>query len=247
MRANSQILLQTLAVMDLFVGLPDPVLAAVAVAARQRKFRPGTRIFNQGDGNARAHAIVEGSVRISQTGSDGAQVVVRFIGPGEMFGTVALFTDGRYPADATALMETLEASWSEADLLDLMTRFPQIAINVIRIVGKRLQEAQDRMRELATQGAERRIAHTLIRLARQSGRSTAGGTVITFPLRRKDIADIAGTTLHTASRILASWEKAGLLVNQGRHLTVRNPSELLRIAEDAVAPMRMPWPSEDGA
>jgi len=219
--------------MELFLGLPLPVLEVVAAAARQRRVPSGTRIFNQGDENVRAHAVIEGSVRISQSGGDGAEVVMRFICPGEMFGTVALFTDGHYPADATALAETLEVSWSEPELLDLMARHPQIAINAIRIIGKRLQEVQNRVRELATQRAERRLAHALTRLARQSGHSTVAGTAITFPLRRKDVADIAGTTLHTASRILTGWEKAGLLISRRRQLTIRDISELLRIAEKA--------------
>lgn len=168
---------------------------------------------------------------ISQSGSDGAPVVVRFIGPGETFGTVALFTDHRHPADATALRETVEASLSEAELFDLMMMHPRIAIDAIRIVGQRLQEMQNRTRELATQRAERRIAQALIRLAQRSGRGTPAGTAIPFPLRRRDVADVAGTTLHTTSRILTGWERGGLLVSQGRRLTIRSPSELLRIAE----------------
>ena len=68
--------------------------------ARVRRLPKDLRIFSQGDDGVRAHAVIEGGVRIAQSGSDGAQVIVRFIGPGEMFGTVALFTDGRYPADA---------------------------------------------------------------------------------------------------------------------------------------------------
>lgn len=233
MTSNPELSPQALAAMDLFAGLPAAVLDGVAAAARQRRLPAGARIFNQGDASVRAHAIVDGMVRISQSGRDGGEVVVRFIGPGEMFGTVALFTDHRYSADATALGDTVEASWGEADLLDLMTRHPQIAINAIRIVGRRLQEVQDRMRELATQRAEQRIAHALVRLARQSGTNTADGTAIPFPLRRQDVAEVAGTTLHTASRILTGWEKAGLLVSKGRRLTIRDPAELLRIAEQA--------------
>lgn len=137
-----------------------------------------------------------------------------------------------YPADAITLAETLEASWSEAELLDLIHKHPQIGINVIRTIGKRLQEVQERVRELATQRAERRVAHALLRLARQAGRSTIDGTAIELPLRRKDVADIAGTTLHTASRILTSWEKAGLLATDSQRLTIRRPSEISRIAED---------------
>src|SRR6185312_15471999 len=210
---------QRFAASDLFAGLPISVLEGVAGAARRRKAPRGMRIFNQGDEGVRAHVVIEGGVKISQTGSDGGEVVVRFIGPGETFGAVALFTDRRYPADAVALTDTLEASWSEPELLNLMTRHPEIAVNAIRIIGRRLQEAQNRMRELATQRAERRIAHPLVRLARQFGQSTARETAIPFPLRGKDVADVAGTTLHTAGRILTGWEKAGLLASRRRRVT----------------------------
>lgn len=218
--------------MELFEGLPASTLATVAAAARLRRLPKDQRIFSQGDEGVRAHAVVEGAVRIVQSGSDGAQVIIRFIGPGEMFGTVALFTDRRYPADAITLSETLEASWSEAELLDLMTIYPPVAINVIRIISKRLQEVQERVREIATQSAERRVAHAVLRLARQAGHSTIDGTAIDFLLRRKDVADLAGTTLHTASRILTAWEKAGFLVSHSQRLTIRRPAQLMAIAED---------------
>ncbi|MBS0232285.1 MAG: Crp/Fnr family transcriptional regulator [Proteobacteria bacterium] len=234
MTAKAHLFPETLAAMELFQGLPASALEAVAAAARLRRLSKDFCVFSQGDDGVRAHAVIEGAVRIAQSGSDGAQVVMRFIGPGEMFGTVALFTDGRYPADAIALTEILEASWSEADLLDLIHNHPQIGVNVIRIIGKRLQEVQDRVRELATQRAERRVAYAVLRLAHQAGHSTAGGTAIEFPLRRKDLADISGTTLHTASRILTGWEKAGLLITESQRLTLRQPTEILRIAEGDV-------------
>jgi CRP-like cAMP-binding protein len=149
-----------------------------------------------------------------------------------MFGTVALFTDRRYPADADAMTDLLEASWSEADLLKLMQRHPQIAINALKIVGKRLQEAQNRLRELANQPVEQRVAHVIARLARQVGLKTEDGTAILFPLRRKDIADISGTTLYSVSRILTAWEKAGWLYSRDQQLTIRKPHEIRRIAEN---------------
>lgn len=223
---------QALATLELLHGLPASALETAAGSARIRRLPKGLRIFNQGDDGGRAHAVIAGGVRIAQSGSDGAEVIIRLIGPGEMFGTVALFTDGCYPCDATTLSDTLEASWSEAELRLLIERHPQIAINVIRIIGRRLQEVQNRVRELATQRAERRVAHAVLRLARQAGQSTSDGTAIEFPLRRKDVADIAGTTLHTASRILTAWEKAGLLTSRDRHLIIRRAEAIARIAED---------------
>jgi CRP-like cAMP-binding protein len=149
-----------------------------------------------------------------------------------MFGAVALFTNRQYPADATTLSNSLKISWSETDLLALLRRHPQIALNVIRIIGNRLKEAQERIRELATQRVEQRVAHAVLRLAQQAGHGTVDGTAIEFPLRRKDVADISGTTLHTASRILIAWEKAGLLVSNNQRLTIRKPSGIQLIADD---------------
>ena len=124
-------------------------------------------------------------------------------------------------------------SWSERALLDLMNSHPPIAINAVRIIGHRLQEAQNRVRELATQRAERRVAHAVLRLVHQAGEKTAEGIVIGFPLRRKDIADIAGTTLDSVSRVLTAWEKLGWLKTLDRRIAVDGPSDLVRIAEDA--------------
>src|SRR5665213_2675571 len=115
MTREAQIPSQSLAAMELFRGLPPSALESAAACARVRRLPKDMCIFNQGDDGVRAHAILEGGVRIAQSGSDGAQVVIRFIGPAEMFGTVALFIDKRYPADAITLAETLEASWSESD------------------------------------------------------------------------------------------------------------------------------------
>lgn len=223
---------QTLASLDLFQGLAPAALHDVLGLARVRRIPKETRVFNQGDPGVRAHALVEGSVRISQSGSDGAQTVMRFVGPGEMFGTVALFTDGRYPADGVAVADSLETSWNESELLELISRHPKIAINVIQITGKRLQEVQDRVRELSTQRAERCVAHAVLRLARQAGHSTIEGMTIVFPLRRKDVAALSGITLHTASRILTSWEKAGLVMSRNQQLTIRGTAEIARIAEE---------------
>ncbi len=230
---QEQVSARRLTAMEIFAGLPQPALRRIAASGRVRRLAAQTRVFSQGNAPARAHVVIDGAVRILQTGRDGEQALMRFIAPGEMFGAVALFTDGRYPADAVTMVETLEVSWSEPELLALTRCYPDLAINALRIVGRRLQEVQNRVRELATQSAERRIAHALVRLARQGGHDTPNGTRIAFPLRRKDVADISGTTLYTASRILTSWEKTGLLQNEHRHLTLLEPGRLLCIAEDA--------------
>jgi CRP-like cAMP-binding protein len=101
----------------------------------------------------------------------------------------------------------------------------------MKTVGGRLQEAHTRLREMATEEVERRVAHAVLRLVQQSGKKDEGGIRIDFPVSRQDIAEMTGTTLHTVSRILSAWESAGLVEGGRQKLLVRDPHGLLLIAD----------------
>lgn len=222
---------EMVATLDLFHALSAEALAAACAAVRVDEVPRHHLILEQGEAAQRAYALGAGSVRIAQTGEDGGQAIIRFVAPGEMFGAVPLFTDHRFPADAIAAEDSLVLSWSERDLRALIGAHPAIAINLISILGMRLAELQERVRELATQRIEQRIAQALLRLASQAGQDRRDGVKIAFPLRRRDLADYAGTTLHSVSRTLAAWEKAGLLTSRDLRLTIHHVAELRRIAE----------------
>jgi CRP-like cAMP-binding protein len=83
---------------------------------------------------------------------------------------------------------------------------------------------------VATETVERRIAHTVLRLAEQAGRRTAAGIEIAIPLSRQDIAEMVGTTLHTVSRTVSAWESGGIVDSGRRRLVIRKPDELVRLS-----------------
>src|SRR3546814_20159612 len=120
-------------------------------------------------------ALLAGGVRITQSGSDGEEILVRFIGPSEIFGCVPVLTDGLYPADATAIVDAIELSWDPADPLAPMQRHSRISLNMIATVGRRLGDAQERKRDLAAQSAARRIQRPLRRRMNQAGSPNAVG------------------------------------------------------------------------
>jgi CRP-like cAMP-binding protein len=214
--------------LELFRSLPEDAIEDVRAAMKVERVAKNTIVFEQGQLVDRAFALAVGNIRILQTGRDGGQVIVRFISPGEMFGTLPLFTDHRFPADAIAAEASTVVTWSEQDLLDLMSRYSGIALNVIQVLGSRMAQLQQRVRELTTQRAEQRIAHAILRLVEQAGRDGPRGTTIEIPLRRKDLAKFAGTTLHTVSRTLAAWEKAEILDSCGQRLTIHDPDAVRR-------------------
>lgn len=223
--------LDRIAALELFRSLPVDALSEVQAAMHVERVAKDAIICVQGDTIDRAYALGAGSVRIVQTGNNGGQAIVRFIGQGEMFATVPLFTDHRSPADAIAVEPSTVLTWAEKDLLRLMADWPIISLNVIRAIGTRLIQVQERVRELTTERAEQRIAHSLLRLVEQAGRDGSRGTTIEIPLRRKDLAEYSGTTLHTASRTIAAWEKTGILATHGLRLTIYDLGGIRRLAD----------------
>src|SRR5690606_30561978 len=118
--------------------------------------------------------------------ADGGQSVLRFIGPGEMYGTVAALMNQPFPADAVAVIDSVEIWWTLPTLRQLIRSYPEIGLRSTAAAGQRLMDLQGRIGELTGERVEQRIARTLLRLMRKAGRQTGDGVEIDFPITRQD-------------------------------------------------------------
>lgn len=214
-----------------FRDLDDAALDAALALALPRFIPRNTAVFEQGDRAEAFFVLLDGRLKVTQTTQTGQQVVLRYIGPVELFGCVAVAGQGDYPGTATAVVDSVVLGWDAAASCHLMERFPKFAMNALGTMGARVQEAHTRLRELATEHVEQRVARAVLRLASQAGQRVAGGVRIEFPLSRQDIAEMTGTTLHTVSRILSRWEQEGLVDSGRQRITIRKPHALVTIAE----------------
>lgn len=220
---------------QMFSALNEAELAAVAAAGSPRRLPAGTLVFAQGDPGLSCHTLLEGRVKIVQTRADGGQSVLRFIGPGEMYGTVAALMDQPFPADAVAVVDSVELVWSVAAMRELMQRFPAIGVGSTASAGARLFELHSRVGDLAGERVERRIARALLGLMRQAGRRTAAGVEIDFPITRQELAEMSGSTLHTVSRTLSAWDQQGVTASGRRRVVVCDPRALAALAGETAA------------
>lgn len=216
----------------LFAGLAAAARKEIAAAAHPVRRKAGETLFAQDDAANAFYVLITGRMKIAQITAEGHQVVLRYIGPGEVFGAVPLFTDTGYPATASAVTDSLAARWDDTATHRLLDRHPRIVVNALTIVGRRLHELQNRYRELATERVEQRIARAVLRLLEKAGRRAESGIQIEFPLSRQDIAEMTGTTLHTVSRTFGEWEKRGLMESGRMRVVIRKPASLLAIADD---------------
>lgn len=227
---------------DVFAGLDFGGRNRAIAAARLVKLAAGKQLFLQDQEADAFYLLTVGRLKMSQVTPKGQEVTIRYIGPKEILGCVAVCGGLAYPATATAVLDSWALGWTRGLIAELAEDYPQIALNVMRTMGGRLKDTQARLRELQTERVERRVAHTVARLVAQAGRRIEGGILIDFPVSRQDIAEMTGTTLHTVSRILSAWQERGIVEVGRQKLTVCDPHGLVVIAEDPTQAGRRGWP-----
>jgi len=202
-------------------------------SARRRDVKSRDTVARQGE-PARAFAMVEsGLLKLLQLTPEGRELIVRFVGPGEPFGGVVVLDAAVYPVTALAIEPTRLLMWPGEVLRTLLDRFPQVRLNITREIAAHMTDALTRVRELTTERVSQRLAHTLLRLMRQTGTPGPDGVLIAHPLTRQELADLTGTTLYTVSRTLSRWQAQGVLQSTRRQLLVRAPTRLETLSRAA--------------
>ncbi len=187
----------------IFSSLNDNELTELADLAVERSFASNEFIFLDGDAPEWFYIVAEGKVKVLKHSSLGREFIIAFFGSGEMFGEVAVFEDKPYPASAQAVSETNVVGIKREDFLSFLTNHPQVALSIISVLGGRLRDAQSRLRDLAGERVEQRLASVLLMLSSKLG--------LTLPFTRQDIADMVGTTTETAIRVMSHLRDRGII------------------------------------
>ncbi len=215
-----------------FKGLDDKELQTAFSLADERRVGRHELLFRQDDPAALLYLLVEGRVKLTQLTPEGHQLLMRFVERGDMIGGVAVLSEAVYPVTAEAVVACRVLTWDGETMQGLMERFPKIALNALQHLATRVQELQRRVRELATERVEQRIARTLVRLAAQAGERSDEGVRIAMSLSRQDLGELTGTSLYTVSRTLSRWESDGLVESGRERVVIRRLHELKAIADD---------------
>lgn len=219
----------------LFRSLPEATLRAIAERMRVRSFPRGGIAFHAGTPAAALHLLASGRVKIVRETEDGREVILRLIGPGEIFGGAGGWGEDVYPASAVIQEDAVVLQLDTREFRALLGGQPDFALAVVRELGMRLREAEARIGELQAERVERRLAHALLRAAEKQGRRDDEST-LTVMLTRQDLAELAGSTLSTASRTLSAWEERGLVRAGRERVTILQPLTLAALADDLAGP-----------
>ncbi|MFC1910306.1 Crp/Fnr family transcriptional regulator [Chloroflexota bacterium] len=207
----------------IFSNLSNEELEELSSITTEIVFKSGDYVFWEGDSPEQFYIVAEGRIKVHKISSLGKEMIMAFFGPGEIFGEIAVFQDKPYPASAQAMQDARVLAIRKSDFLNFIGAHARIALKIINILGGRLRDAQDRLRDLAGERVEQRIARTLLMLASKLGDS--------LPFTRQEIADTAGTTTETAIRVLSRLKEGGIIESTRGSIKVLNKTKLRLLAE----------------
>jgi CRP/FNR family transcriptional regulator len=227
---SNQPLVAFLARLPLLADLAERDLQALGALTHHDHFADNAIIFRQGDACDRVWVLRAGQVKIIHHEADGREVILEMISPGEVFGGATLFFP-HHPATAQTFTPVETISFAHDHYVRLLHTHPDMAIKLVRMMGARLHSMMS-LQILAGERVERRMAHILLKLAERAGRPDPDGVLITIPLARQDLADMAGTTLETAIRTISRFrQNSWVVTRRGGYLVITNEPALRQQAQ----------------
>ena len=218
-----------------WASLPKPVRDAVLAVSQVVHFVPDEALFHESDPPTAAYIVTAGRVKRVKHSDVGKDIILEVVGPGELLGEMAVLSDQPHDTSAQALDEVTAWRIGAGDFRRLAAdSFAGLALAgvVITTLSRRLREAQDEIRGLAVERVERRIARTLLKLARTVGHREGRTLIVDLSLTRQDIAEMTGSTVETAIRVMSQWRREGIVDTVNSHIVLLDPHRLIAIAEE---------------
>lgn len=194
---------------EFFRGLPPPILQRLASHIRQAHYSPGRHIFSKGDPGHGLLAVLTGVVKISVVSQDGKEIVLNLIGPGEIFGEIALLDGGPRTADAMALSECELLLLDRRDVLPILIEEPAVSIKFLEVVSSRLRRTSEQVEDLSFGDLSVRLAKALLRLAELQGTINAPRPRVA--ITQRELGQTVGLSRERTNWYLRQWERVGYI------------------------------------
>jgi len=209
----------------MFRGLSAEDQLRLASLADLRDFQRGDAIWREGDPAEHLTVILRGRVKIVRHGESG-DVILELFGEGEPVGAIAVYNYMPYPASAICLEPVTLLRLPRREYFELLDRNPEFARGIIRELTRLTIALTRKLGEQRGQRVDARIAQLFLTLAERMGRETAEGIEIPIQLSRQEVADLVGTTVESAIRVLSRWGREGLLVSGEKRFVIPSRENL---------------------
>jgi CRP/FNR family transcriptional regulator len=198
--------------LELFKGFSNEDFKEIEPYFSLKRYKKKELIFTEGETPDWFCIVTGGKVKMTKFSTDGKELILEIIQAGGPFGGIAVLQGFPYPANAVAMENTDICRVSRKNLLRLLDRFPELMSFMGAILGQRMKNSHEMMKNIALERVESRIASLLLKLADKTAVPyDSGGLLIDIKLTKQDIADMVGTTVETSIRTMSKFKREGLI------------------------------------
>jgi len=202
-------------------------LASVSVV---KDYGRGDEIFGEADPADAFYVVTAGRVKVVKSTPTGKEIILEIFGAGDPLGAVMAYEGKPFPATARALEPTRCLVTPRESFFRLLTEHPSLVKGLLSGLTLRLVELTNRLANLSGARVEERIARLFLQKLDEMGRPERGGDFLPLALSRQEIADLAGTTIETAIRVMSRWGKEGLVQTEHEGFLVHDRAALEQMA-----------------
>ena len=211
--------------MDLFRDLSDRDRAELERMTTITNVPRGRVFYQPEDVSEVLFLIKQGHVQLYRISPEGKKLVIAALGPGAIFGEMALLGQQMHNAFAEATDDSVILVMSRADLERLILNKPVLGLRMLEITGRRLSDAEARLEDMAFKGIPARLASLLLRL------SSEGNSTDIVGLTHQDLAETIGTYRETATQVLNDMKTAGLIEIGRKRISILDRERLVELAQ----------------
>ncbi len=212
----------------IFSGLTDEHLDELANISIEKTYRKNQVIFDQGDPGNSLIILKSGLVKISLVDSNNHEFIIKTFGECDFFGEMALLEGGLRSATATAVEDTSTLIIFREDFIRLIQKTPSFAMSILTELAYRLRRTTENLSNLTFFDAYGKVARCLLDLRDKIGREDGNGTELNLKLSRQELANMAGLSRETFTRILKEFQVRGCLDVKGKKIVILNEKVLRR-------------------
>ena len=212
---------------SLFRGLSPSQCREISGAGRERTFCQDESIIVEGDAMRSVSLVTAGHAKTVRHSAVGKLMILHVLGPGNVLDGLGQGPGSTHSAGAYAVEHCRILGWDIAEFESLSQRFPALLRNSVRLLTQRMRSLEGRVHEFATERVPQRLARVLLRLIAESGSSLASAPV---ELSCEELAQMAGTTLFTVSRLLCEWAAQGIIRPERSAILFENLAGLIAVA-----------------
>ncbi len=193
-------------------------------------YKKGQTIFFQGNPPMGLYCVSKGKIKITRTGNDGKEAILRIAGPGDVLGHRSLFSKEKYEATATVLEDSSICFIEKNFIYNALEKNPSIAMAMIEKLSRDMGVAERKSAAMFQKNARERLADLFIEFAEDYGVKVEGKIKLDIRLSRDEIASIIGSAHETVIRLISEFKEEGILELDGKTILVQDMKKLREFA-----------------